>query len=178
VKVVVILALLLSACSTVSLPSYGVIPEFTLVDQSGREFHSDERLKGKVWVANFIFTNCAGPCPRMSSQMRNLRDSAKDLDVRLVSFTIDPARDTPAVLASYGKRYGADPDRWSFLTGSQADLHKLSRQAFMLGDVDGTLEHSTRFVLLDKHSSIRGFYDSSDPEKMAALIKDMRALAR
>jgi protein SCO1/2 len=162
----------------VSLPSYGVIPEFTLTDQSGREFHSTERLKGKVWVANFIFTSCPGPCPRMSGQMRELRDAAKDLDVRLVSFTIDPARDTPPVLASYGKRFGADPDRWYFLTGTQADLHKLSRHAFMLGDIDGTLEHSTRFVLLDKDSSIRGFYDSSDPEKMAALVKDMRALAR
>jgi protein SCO1 len=178
VKAVVVLALFLTACSTVSLPSYGVIPDFTLVDQTGREFRSAERLKGKVWVANFIFTNCAGPCPRMSGQMRDLRDAAKDLDVRLVSFTIDPGRDTPAVLASYGKRFGADPGKWYFLTGSQAELHKLSRQAFMLGDVDGTLEHSTRFVLLDRNSSIRGFYDSSDPEKMAALVKDMRALAR
>jgi protein SCO1 len=178
VKAVVVLALVLSACSTVSLPSYGVIPDFTLVDQAGREFRSKERLKGKVWVANFIFTNCPGPCPRMSRQMRDLRDAAKDLDVRLVSFTIDPARDTPPVLASYSKRFGADPDRWYFLTGSQADLHKLSRHAFMLGDIDGTLEHSTRFVLLDRNSSIRGFYDSSDSEKMAALVKDIRALAR
>ena len=174
----VVLALVLSACSHVSLPSYGVVPEFTLRDQSNREFRSSERLDGKVWVANFIFTTCAGPCPRMSSQMRELRDSAKDLDVRLVSFTIDPARDTPPVLASYGTRFGADPDRWYFLTGAQSDLHKLSRHAFMLGDVDGRLEHSTRFVLVDQKSRIRGYYDSSDPDKIAALLKDVRALAR
>jgi protein SCO1/2 len=172
-------ALLLNGCSAyVSLPTYGVVPDFTLVDQSNRKFISGERLNGKVWVANFIFTSCAGPCPRMSSQMREVRDSAKDLDVKLVSFTIDPARDTPAVLASYGKRFGADPERWYFLTGPQSELHKLSRNAFMLGNVDGTLEHSTRFVLIDRHSRIRGYYDSSDPEKMRALLTDLQALGR
>ena len=97
----------------------------------------------------------------------------KNRDVRLVSFTIDPVRDTPAVLASYGKRFGADPDRWYFLTGSLKDLHQLSRYAFMLGDIDGTLQHSTRFVLIDQQSRIRGYYDSSDPEKMAALLEGL-----
>jgi cytochrome oxidase Cu insertion factor (SCO1/SenC/PrrC family) len=155
-----------------------VVPEFTLVDQSNREFRSAERLAGKVWVANFIFTTCAGPCPRMSSQMRDLRDAAKELDIRLVSFTIDPVRDTPLALASYGKRYGADPDQWYFLTGAQSDLHKLSRHAFLLGDIDGRLEHSTRFVLVDQKSRIRGYYDSSDPDRMAALVSDVRALVK
>ena len=160
----------------VSLPSYGVVPDFMLTDQSGREFRSNERLNGKVWVANFIFTTCAGPCPRMTAQMREVRDAAKTDDVRMVSFTIDPARDIRQVLAAYGKRFGADPDRWYFLTGSQEELHKLSRHAFMLGNVDGTLEHSTRFVLIDRqfaHSRLlrqldpRTSYIDRRPGKMA-----------
>jgi cytochrome oxidase Cu insertion factor (SCO1/SenC/PrrC family) len=169
----------LSACSRyVPLPSYGIVPDFVLTDQTGREFRSSERLNGKVWVANFIFTNCAGPCPRMSGQIRQLRDAIKSSDVRFVSFTIDPARDTPQVLAAYGERFGADPGRWHFLTGPQSELHRLCRNAFLLGDVDGRLEHSTRFVLVDRHSRIRGFYDTSDQESVRTLIKNLAELAR
>jgi cytochrome oxidase Cu insertion factor (SCO1/SenC/PrrC family) len=168
-------AITLAAC-TPQLPTYGVVPHFALTDQSGRQFRSEDRLAGKVWVANFIFTNCAGPCPRMSSQMRDLRAETPRDDVRWVSFTIDPRRDTPEVLASYGKRWAADPERWYFLTGPQADLHKLSRNVFMLGNADGTLEHSTRFVLVDKRSRVRGFYDSSDPESLSKLKSDLGRL--
>lgn len=171
-------ALALAACGTqASLPSYGVVPDFALTDQSGRAFESKPNLDGKIWVANFIFTTCAGPCPRMTSQFRKLRDEVKDHpELRMVSFTIDPARDTPEALAMYGKQFGARPDKWYFLTGAQKDLHRLSRNVFMLGDVDGTLEHSSRFVLVDRESRIRGFYDSSDEEAMRKLMADLRGL--
>jgi protein SCO1/2 len=171
-------ALLFAACTNQSsLPSYGVVPDFTLTDQSSRAFHSKDTLDGKVWVANFIFTSCSGPCPRMTSQFRNLRDEVKDSpELRMVSFTIDPSRDTPEALATYGKSFGANPDKWYFLTGAQKELHHLSREVFMLGNVDGTLEHSTRFVLVDRQSRIRGFYDSSDAESMQKLTKDLRSL--
>ena len=172
-------ALLLASCSLApELPSYGVVPDFALTDQSGQPFRSADKLAGRIWVANFIFTNCSGPCPRMSSQYRQIRDSVTAPDLRLVSFTIDPKRDTPDVLAAYGRRWGADPERWFFLTGTQADLHRLSRNVFLLGDVDGSLEHSTRFVLVDRHSRIRGFYDTSDPENIKKLIADIDRLAR
>ena len=171
--------LCLAGCSLApELPSYGVVPDFVLTDQSGRTFQSAEKLAGKVWVANFIFTNCAGPCPRMSSQFRELRDAAREPDVRLVSFTIDPKRDSPEVLAAYGRRWAADPDEWFFLSGPQAELHKLSRNVFLLGDVDGSLEHSTRFVLVDRHSRIRGYYDTSDRENIKKLMTDLDRLAR
>ena len=173
-----VLAILSAACgSRSSLPSYGVVPDFTLTDQSGRIFHSKDNLDGKVWVANFIFTNCSGPCPRMTSQFRSLRDQVKDPpELRMVSFTIDPARDTPEALATYAQHFGANPDKWYFLTGQQKDLHHLSRNVFMLGNIDGTLEHSTRFVLVDRQSRIRGFYDSSDAESMEKLPRDLRSL--
>ena len=80
------------------------------------------------------------------------------------------------VLAAYGKRFDADPARWFFLTGAQSDLHNLSRNVFKLGNIDGTLEHSTRFVLIDGKGRIRGYYDSSDPEKLAELLSHIRLL--
>lgn len=170
--------LALTACASRSmLPSYGIVPDFSLTDQSGRAFSSAESLKGKVWVANFIFTRCSGPCPRMTGQFRKVRDEVKDHpELRMVSFTIDPANDTPEALATYGKNFAANPDKWYFLTGAQKDLHQLSRYVFMLSDIDGSLEHSTRFVLVDRESRIRGFYDSSDSEAMQKLMTDMRGL--
>lgn len=175
-----ILLLILTACSSgPSLPAYGVVPDFSLTDQSGRAFKSSQSLDGKVWVANFIFTTCAGPCPRMTSQFRKLRDEVQDHpELRMVSFTIDPARDTPEALAAYGRNFGANPDKWYFLTGAQRDLHHLSRNVFLLGDVDGSLEHSSRFVLIDRHSRIRGFYESSDEEAIAKLRSDLSSVLR
>ena len=84
--------------------------------------------------------------------------------MKLVSFTVDPAARTPPVLAEYAQRFGAKPGIWFFLTGPQDDLHHLSRDVFMLGDVDGSLEHSTRFVLIDRESRIRGYYLTSEPD--------------
>ncbi|HET8548105.1 MAG TPA: SCO family protein [Bryobacteraceae bacterium] len=162
-----------------ALPTYNIVPDFELTDQTGRTFRSRDRLNGHVWVANFMFTTCMGPCPRMSSQLKRIRDATADFPGRrLVSFTIDPRRDTPDVLAQYGRRFGADPASWALLTGPQNELHNLSRNVFMLGDVDGRLEHSTRFVLIDRESRVRNYYDSSDPGSIRQLIADMRALAR
>ncbi len=169
--------LVLAGCAaTAGLPSYGVVPDFELTDQSNQPFRSAETLRGKVWIADFIFTNCAGPCPRMSAQMRQVDKALlKDIkDLRLVSFTVDPARDTPAVLAKYAERYQAEPGVWFFLTGSQADLHKLARNVFMLGDVNGDLEHSTRFVLIDRKSRVRGYYLTSEEDAIPRLIADAR----
>jgi cytochrome oxidase Cu insertion factor (SCO1/SenC/PrrC family) len=183
VKPAIVLAsafVLLTGCmSGPSLPSYGVVPDFILTDQGGAAFDSRGQLDGKVWVANFIFTSCAGPCPRMSSQFRKLAaDIPERPDFRLVSFTIDPARDTPETLAAYGKRYGADGARWTLLTGAAADLQKLSLDTFHLATIDGSLEHGTRFALVDRKSRIRGFYDSTDKEKLTELVRDIQSLLK
>jgi protein SCO1 len=173
--------LALAGCTAgAGLPSYGVVPDFALTDQSNQPFLSANALRGKVWIADFIFTNCPGPCPRMSAQMRQvdaaLRPEIKDL--RLVSFTVDPARDTPEVLAKYAAHYQADPGVWFFLTGPQAELHNLARNVFTLGDVNGDLEHSTRFVLIDRHSRVRGFYLTSDEDALPRLIADAKRVAK
>ncbi len=171
-------ALLLAGCGGGrTLPSYGVVPHFTPTDQTGRTFDSSTELEGKVWLANFMFTTCKGPCPRMTTQFRQIRNDSRELQgFRLVSFTIDPKNDTPEVLDRYGRAFGAEPEQWAFLTGPVSDLNRLSYDVFHLAKVDGSLEHSTRFALVDGQSRIRGYYDSSDVESMQDLAKDIRQL--
>ena len=98
--------------------------------------------------------------------------------LRLVSFTVDPARDTPPALAAYASHFQAKPGVWYFLTGPQAHLNSLSRDAFRLGDVNGDLQHSTRFVLVDRASRIRGYYLTSEEGAISRLIDDAKALLR
>ncbi|MEQ1886975.1 MAG: SCO family protein [Bryobacteraceae bacterium] len=160
------------------MPSYGAIPDFQLTDQAGAVFASSASLKGKVWVADFIFTNCPGPCPMMSSKMNKIqKDLASHTDARLVSFTIDPARDTPPVLAEYANHFEARPGRWFFLTGPVDALNSLSKDGFHLSEIDGkNLEHSVRLALVDRSSQIRGFYVSTDKDVVSNLVADAKRL--
>jgi protein SCO1/2 len=178
------LAVALAACSprAASLDVLGDVPQFELVSQNGQPFHS-QALAGKIWVADFIYTTCPGPCPRMTSQMREVQDAvlktpAISSNVRLVSFTVDPAQDTPPVLAAYAKLHGASPAMWYFLTGPVPVLQTLDRDAFKLGNVDATMQHSTRFVLVDGQGRIRGYYDTSESSAIPKVISDISALAR
>jgi len=171
---------LLAGCrsSPPALDDYGVVPEFHLTDQRDQNFDSRE-LAGEVWVADFIYTTCGSICPRMTSQMHQIQSALqKTPHVRLVSFTVDPKRDTPAVLAAYAKLHHAAADMWYFLTGSQAELQHLDRDVFKLGNVDGSLMHSNRFVLVDVNGHIRGYYDTSDPGSIPQLVKDVHLLLR
>jgi protein SCO1/2 len=159
-----------------ALPVYWQVPAFQLTWQAGKPFDSS-LLDGKIWAADFIYTNCPGPCPRISSQMRGIQTAIANMpDVKLVSFTVDPARDTPEVLLAYAGRYRAIPGRWYFLTGEPASLQALCREGFKLGDVDGKMTHSTRFVLVDRHRRIRGFYGSQDDGGVPQLLHDIRRL--
>jgi protein SCO1/2 len=172
-------ALALSGCGGAGLPSLGQVPVFSLTDQFNKPFSSADVLNGNVWIADFIYTNCAGPCPRMSAQMRQVDNAlGEESNVRFVSFTVDPARDTPAVLEKYADRYQAETGRWYFLTGAQADLQKLTRNVFLLGDVGGNLEHSTRFVLIDRKSRIRGYYLTAEEDAIPRLIADARKVLK
>jgi protein SCO1/2 len=175
---VVVSAAALTACSGrhPALEVFGDIPQFELTAQNGQPFHS-QALAGKIWVADFIYTTCPGPCPRMTSQMREVQDRVLKIpDVRLVSFTIDPANDTPPVLAAYAQTHGA-ASLWYFLTGPVSTLEMLDRDAFKLGNIDGTMQHSTRFVLVDGKGKIRGYYDTSESSAIAKVIADIHALA-
>jgi protein SCO1 len=177
---VVLAAVALLSCGEArrSLPALGVVPDFNLTDESGKKF-TGKSLNSVVWVADFIYTTCQGPCPRMSTQMRQLQEAVKDLpDVKLISITVDPEHDTPDALSAYGKRYKADPARWSFLTGPRETLQLLSKDGFHLGDVDGKLEHSSRFVLIDRTMRIRGYYATWEADALEKLLGDIRYLLK
>jgi protein SCO1/2 len=173
---------------TEPLPVLGQVPDFSLIERSGRGVSLAD-LKGQVWVADFVFTLCVGPCPLLSRRMQSLQEPLADHPaVRLVYFSVDPERDTPEVLADYAKRYGAG-DRWLFLTGEKERLYWLIMDGFKLGVDDGsaltagasgpgTITHSTRFVLVDREGRIRAYYDGSSEDIAEQLLPDIQALLR
>lgn len=158
------------------LPEYAHVPEFQMTDSEGHVFDS-KSLAGQVWVADFIYTNCPGPCPLMASKMHKLeRQVASDPDVSLVSISVDPEHDTPQVLDKFAHHFGGPTKQWIFLTGSPATVHLLAFETFHVGDVIGKMDHSTKFALVDKRGEIRGYYSVFDPDGMATLEKDVSIL--
>jgi len=169
--------LLLASCvKPRPLPVLGDAPAFQLTTQTGAVFDS-KSLEGQIWVADFIYTTCPGPCPMMTRQMRQIQDrTAQEMhDVKLVSFTVDPTHDTPPVLEEYAKHYRMDPSRWWFLTGNIPALNTVG-MGFKLNTIDGNLSHSTRFVLIDRQNRIRGYYLTDDDAFLPQLIHDIRQL--
>jgi cytochrome oxidase Cu insertion factor (SCO1/SenC/PrrC family) len=165
-----------------TLSLYGPAPAFELTNQNGQPFGS-EQLHGKVWIADFIYTTCPGPCPIISMRMSELQKPLEKTDVHLVSFTVDPQTDTPDVLRAYGERYQAQAGRWDFLTGAQSAIYNISRNGFKLAASNGTDEkgvpvHSTRMVLVDRHGQIRGYYDATQADAMTKLLADANHLLR
>ena len=164
-----------------ALPDYGALTDFSLTDHRG-EAVSLVGFSGRVWIANFIFTRCAGQCPLMSQQMATLQETFAGLPgVRLVSFSVDPSHDTPEVLETYARRYGAQAGRWQFVTGEALAIHELAQKGFHLAVAEGgtTIEpmtHSVRFVLVDPQGHVRGYYDATDTEAMTSLARDARRL--
>jgi len=173
-------AVFTNGCAThPPLPQYGLVTNFSLTDQTGAPFSSVQSLDHRVWIADFIYTTCPGPCPRMSSQMHDVQKAlAGDSDLRLVSFTVDPAHDTPPVLTEYAKHFEAEPGKWFFLTGPLPEINRLDQKVFLLGDGGSALEHSTRFVLVDRNSRIRGYYASFEPNAISNLIADAKTLLK
>jgi protein SCO1/2 len=165
-----------------AVQSYGSVPPFQLVNQNGQAFGSNQ-LAGKIWIADFIFTACPGPCPMISSRMSELQKPLEKTDVHLVSFSVDPEKDTPEVLRGYAEKLHAQPQRWDFLTGPKTAIYDLSKKGFKLGVSDGSEEvgvpvHSTRMVLIDRHGQIRGYYDALAPDAVTKLLADTSHLLR
>jgi len=172
-----------------ALPVLGEVPAFTFTERDGEPYGTDD-LRGGVWIANFVFTRCPGPCPVLSSKMAGLQSDLADLpEIRLVTFTVDPSHDTPEVLTEYAARYNADPERWVFLRGKGADLGRVVTDGFKLlvqkrgkntpidADHPGPILHSTRFALVGPDMKIRGYYDSRAEDFRARIAADARALA-
>ena len=165
-----------------SISAYGTVPGFQLTNQNGQPFGSAQ-LSSKIWIADFIYTTCPGPCPMISSRMSELQKPLQKTDVHLVSFSVNPEKDTPEVLRGYADKLQAEPGRWDFLTGAKPAIYKLSHDGFKLAvsdgsDAQGIPVHSTRIVLVDRHGQIRGYYDATEPEAITKLLADTNHLLR
>jgi protein SCO1/2 len=166
------------------LQRYGSVPQFSLVERSGKATSLAD-LRGSIWIADFIYTTCKDTCPMQTAEMAQLQEHWKDrAGLKLVSFSVDPEKDTTAVLSRYADRYKADAQRWLFLTGAKEEIGRLVQEGFRLsavalpgdGNVSSVIMHSPRFVLIDKQAQIRGYYDSRDPQALQRLKADVATL--
>jgi protein SCO1 len=176
-----------------ALPVLASVADFSLTNQNGAAVSLGD-LKGKVWVADIIFTRCPGPCLRMTRQMKELQDALpKDDPTRLVSLTTDPDFDTPEVLKIYALKNGADASRWMFLTGTKKQVNNLAVDSLKLSAVEKKPEervtpddlwvHSTIFVVIDKHAQLRAIFqtggeDVSWPDEKQQLLAAVKQLER
>lgn len=162
------------------------VRDFALTNQLGERVTLAD-VRGRVWVADIIFTRCAGPCPRMTAQMSELQAALPaDAPVRLITLTTDPEYDTPAVLRQYAQRFGADPGRWLFLTGSKAEIARLAVDDLKLVAVEtepagrqdpaDLFIHSTTFLVVDRQGRLRASFESTEPgfkERVLALVTEL-----
>jgi cytochrome oxidase Cu insertion factor (SCO1/SenC/PrrC family) len=168
---------------------YGPVGNFRLTERSGRPIAQDD-LRGKAWVASFVFTRCTGPCPQITGTVARLQSElAKEKNVRFVTFTVDPEHDDTAELRRYADHFAADPERWLFLTGKEEDIYGLMRRGFLVHAEQNKgadrkpgaeVMHDTHLVAVDKKGHIRGYYsgarDPNDPDADASFETNMQRL--
>ncbi len=150
------------------LRAIGPVAPFTLTNENGQAVTLAD-FTNRVWVADIIFTRCAGPCPRLTQQMHGLQILLPE-SVKLVTLTTDPEFDTPVVLKKYGEHFGADFNRWTFLTGTKVEIAALAGGSLKLSaqpvkpeeqkDAADLFIHTTIFVIVDKHAQLRGFFET------------------
>ena len=161
-----------------SLPVIGGIPDFEFIDSEGRDVGLST-LKGKVWVADFIFTTCTMACPIMTGNMNIIHKKyKKNDDLRLVSISVYPEYDTPEVLKKYASQYEANTDTWHFLTGNESTVKEVIKDGFKIGDYEDIIFHSEKFALVDRNGMIRAYYNGMKSEDMKKLKKDINNLLK
>jgi len=173
--------------ASTELRRLSVVPPFALTERSGKTI-TNRDLSGKIWVADFIYTTCPGPCPLVTAGMARIQEAvAHDPEVQLVSFTVDPDTDTPPVLAKYADTFDADPNRWWFLTGPKKPLYDLIQNGFLQVVEDNTgqpqagqnrVVHSTYLALVDGDGNVRGIYDGVGASGRADLLRDIKVLEK
>lgn len=172
------LATLVKLSNQRSVSTFGEVPDFSFVDQNGLPFTRSD-LEGKIWIANFIFTKCAGNCPLMVTTMKLLAEGELPSNVKMVSFTVDPRNDTPSALHQYARLNLGNSDRWLLVTGEKDKIYRLSKEGFHLvvDDTRGTklepITHSNRFTLIDRTGKIRSYYDGTLAESATRILKDI-----
>jgi protein SCO1/2 len=164
-----------------ALQRYWTLPPFSLTERSGKEITLAD-FTGKIWVADFFYSTCPGPCPMLSSRLSEVQKALGNApDVRLASISTDPEKDTPEVLNAYAERFKAGPN-WFFLTGKKADIFSLARDGFKLPIADAAgaepIIHTTRLVLIDRTGTVRGFFDGSAEGSVHDLVRDIGTLLK
>lgn len=162
------------------LPVMGDVRPFAFMERNNQLVTRDD-LSGNIWIADFVFTRCAGPCPLMTMKMRQLQKAFSNADdVKLVSFSVDPEFDTPLVLSKYAEQYEADPQKWLFLTGDKKEIYNFAQNSLKLTVKEATenspIIHSTYFILVDRQGKIRGYYNSNEPNSLSRLATDVERL--
>jgi protein SCO1/2 len=152
--------------SQTEVPLDFAVSDFTLTERSGRQFHSSE-LRGRPWIASFFFSSCAGPCRQVNMQIAELQRDLAEQDVRFVSITVDPGTDTPEVLKLYAAQFGADQDRWLFLTGPLDEIRQVAEGSFRVAF--SRVTHTTRLILVSPQGKVEGYFDTSTPADVTAL---------
>ncbi len=156
------------------------VPDFNLTDHNGNPV-SQQQLNG-IYIADFFFATCTTICPKMTRQMNRVQDLFKENpNVKLISYTVNPAQDTVEALKAYAEEYGVETGKWYLATGDKAQIYNLARKGYYLPVQDGSGDendfiHSERLVLVDPNKNIRGFYDGTDPEEVDRLITEIRVL--
>jgi len=174
--VALIIALLWISKNSEPLPVLGSIPEFEMINSNNEPFGSND-LNGNIWVADFIFTTCAGPCPAMTTEMSKIHQTfINNPIVRTVTYTVNPDYDTPEVLSGYAERFNADTDQWHFLTAPYEEIQFIIQNGFKMGDIEDIVFHSTKFALVDGEMNIRGYYTGTEPQEVDQLIDDIKKL--
>lgn len=163
--------------------AFGELPDFRLTAQDGRTVTRADLL-GHPLVLGALFSTCNGPCPTIARSLAELQESLADTDVRIVVVSVDPETDTPEALTRYAARFGADPARWTFLTGALEDVTRLVREGLWLpfelvpqAEPDARVTHDTRLVAVDRGGQRRGWYQGLDGAELVKLEKRLRHLA-
>jgi protein SCO1/2 len=164
---------------------YYTVPPFSFIDLFGRPF-TEADVTGKIRVVDLFFTRCTTICPRMSVQMQQLQIKLNDPafeNVVFLSHTVDPEHDTPEVLREYARKLEADTARWKFLTGNAPDIYRMGNTGYLLSTLEDSASaerfvHDSRFVLVDEHGHIRGYYEGTEAEGMNALAADLKMLMK
>src|SRR5699024_8943903 len=187
VFVIIGLLLILSACSD---PYKEIEPnmdekvaDFNFTTQDNEHFSLDD-LNETWWIADFIFTNCTSVCLPMSTNMSALQDELKEknIDIQLISFSVDPDYDQPEVLSDYAAEYDADLSNWTFLTGYDFQtIRELSIKSFRSplpvpeGNTDQVM-HGTSFYLVTPEGKIIKSYDGVSPSEIDNIIDDLETI--
>jgi len=154
------------------------VPDFKLIDQNGKPFTKKD-VSGKVWIADFVFTQCAGPCPLMTMSMVDLQKELAGTPIQFVSISVDPAHDTPEVLKKYAAAMKADEKNWTFATGEPQQIFALAagmKIAASPADAENSIMHAEKLILVNEKGWIRGYYFFKDPDKRKELLDDVRRL--